>query len=236
MASPLLALPAEIRQQIICETFHVELMDSTYRVQSPLRGICKRLESDIEEVRSSWLPEGTIDVSVKDTYGMYGFVPLQRDFELRATCSGRKWLGVQEVRLQCYLDNAPPAPMPTLSIFRNVMYQNNLDHYDISMLPETVEKVVIDTTMPPKQLKAIEEAWPEGRCSIDGRQEKFWLATLKHIFVYISAYSRREPSNTLENEGWIFTKVTDRMVRLETNGKLPKSQVDAMACTNLKEW
>ncbi|KAF2498773.1 hypothetical protein BU16DRAFT_536771 [Lophium mytilinum] len=203
----LLTLPAELRQQIITETIFAEVTDDGYEISTPLSGVCKTLQADIDDVLPIWLPStsasSVILTTNKAPVNGRGFRSLKKELKKRATrrIGGGAWSGISAITIRAY----EAAPYYTIfNTFEPVRLTQTVRefrwHSGRRSLPASIKRVEFDLRIDSASLQALQQM-PMGN------QKDWWCEDL-----------------------WTVTKCIERYtdVTFEVAGRLPESQVDAL--------
>ncbi|KAF2494495.1 hypothetical protein BU16DRAFT_582413 [Lophium mytilinum] len=245
-ASPLLNLPAEIRQQILFEVLSQSItiiLDNTTIIATRLKRVCRLLRADFAEILPLWLPEPTTKVVIKSPEGTRRLADLQRQYTELAARSGRQWGGIQTIRMQVIRNIAWPQN-PTTEIKADQLFTlNPLQDHDYALLPDTVNKIIVDLTMPPKPLRSIKAWWPDASHCRGAPPEG--LAEFWYSFTYALCGSDMVVATGLFNVGngpaycnyhGTYGRDGKKLMSIETKGRFPPSHIQPMLFSKHVDW
>ncbi|KAF2498772.1 hypothetical protein BU16DRAFT_536770 [Lophium mytilinum] len=151
--SLLLALPAEIRQQIVSETISVTVGHG-FHISIASTGICKTLQADANEVFRSWLPSATTRSPIVIERGSDAcwadFNNLLSFLHKRAARLNRllTWPGIEVVQINVFSQSG----YRTWDYWWSVRWVDKLQR-----LPRSVKCVKLDLTLKEETMRALQK-------------------------------------------------------------------------------
>ncbi|KAF2490219.1 hypothetical protein BU16DRAFT_543568 [Lophium mytilinum] len=242
----LTTLPAEIRQQIVAETITINVGGAQassngphpFSLSTPLNGLCKILQADVEQIHRGWLPGPKSILRISSPAAVRHLNRVQRYYRNLAESTRREWSSFEEIQVQLFSSEEPRWTLATLedqlprltveSLVRKMLV-TSVSTWDTGALrivqdwsntfqniPDTIKRVAIDLTVPPALLKYLEE-----RDTMF--QQSFWKAAVLHMQAHLER---------LMPIVWVFCPgMSSRRIMgfaYELVGRLPESQVDAV--------
>ncbi|KAF2804665.1 uncharacterized protein BDZ99DRAFT_467349 [Mytilinidion resinicola] len=244
MARPnFLDLPAELRQQIASETMYIRIGRTQFRVTTPLCGVCKQLEADIDEMRNSWLPSATTDTSILLSYTKTtnALSCLSIHYNQLARSSGRSWPGILHVRLRYWSNIIPPQRSSRTKSPLVLLKVVDLGTFRAHGLPTSVQTFQLDLDMPPAIVKYLEDYWPGGSRlqgpPIYELQQRFWWQNVASGVEKVYAFMKSHHGWKEEgSRGRKYITVDGQEIEFKVIGKMPESQAEAMVHGENAKW